>query len=192
MKRTKKHTKKHTARKLLQEATASNKEIKTNETQQEKGLSSSERLSLMIFWGIIISMLIVAINFAVIHLGIPYERWTTTSGALAVVTIYVILYFHMKKRMVDKESINAIHYPNLFALIINVLLSSIYLAHNESTSAEVSKILSQMNISFYSIQGKFFVDLADIVYHIPVMNMGHVYCIIGVIIFCMLRRSFQK
>ena len=40
MKRTKKHTKKHTARKLLQEATASNKEIKTNETQQEKGLSS--------------------------------------------------------------------------------------------------------------------------------------------------------
>lgn len=169
---------------------------------KKQGLSSTERLNLMLLQGGIISIISIMINFSVKYFGtclscffnfnLSYEQWTTVLGIVTVAAINVITYHHYKKRMLTKASRNVLSLANAFALAVNVALSSIYLVFNDNTRLVVAKIVSQINVSIYSFSGKLFIDLATIVKHIPMLNMGHIIYVFGLIVFSMLKKSFNK
>ena len=166
-------------------------QIKNAAIPKKKGLSSGKRLALMMIEGGVISILCLGINFSVLYLGINYTKWTITLGVIAVTTVNAVTYFLFRKKIVSKASRNAIALSNVFALMVNIVISSIYLVFHEEINLAILSTSSQANISPFSISGKLIVDIMTIAKHVPTINAGHIVFVLVLLIYSMMRKALK-
>lgn len=140
--------------------------------------------------------LFIILTVAVIILGclsglvLRQSSWRLTAGFLIVVAADSITHKLYGKRVMVKregvwrnESLQLIANSNLLALVLSIGLAPFYLAHNEVTAKEVSRILDGMSFS----SGNVLTGLSGILQNIPIINSG-----LAVLVVCWLIFAIGK
>ena len=137
---------------------------------KQRNLTRKERTRLFI----ILTAAVVILSCG-IGLLIRDSSWRLTIGLLTVIAVDSFTYMRYGKRIMvkrngiwRKESLQQISTSNLLALVVSILLSSFYLAHNEAAAMEVSRILDGMSFS----SGNILTGLSGILQNVPIINGG--------------------
>lgn len=155
--------------------------------EKNRNLTDNERFRL--FWLLALAVVILGTISNVILMHYPF-KWQFTSGTLIVLTADILAYIMYGERLCVKrktkdgefwlnESGRVISTSNFLSLVITIIISSLYLAHNEEVARLVADILRGMNFD----NGKFILDLTTILQYIPVLNVGLALIVVGWILY---------
>ena len=136
--------------------------------QKTKKLTVNELSSRMWIAAILISFLCYVVYAVLSHYNMNSSKWNITSGLITVSAVNVIVFVLYRNRTSIKKIRRMISRSNYLALVIDLGLSALYLAHNESVKASVWDIVARMSFS----NGKLITDLVAVVQNLPLINPG--------------------
>ena len=142
--------------------------------QKTKKLTGNERSSRMWIAAILISFLCYAVYAVLSYYALNSSKWNITSGLITVSAVNVIMFMLYRKRTGIQKIRRMISRSNYLALVIDLGLSALYLAHNESVKASVWDIVAGMSFS----NGKLITDLVAVLQKLPLINPGLVTIVI--------------
>ena len=106
-------------------------------------LTENERFLLLWIPAILISVLCYAVYSVLPYYDLNSSKWNITSGFITVFAVNIIVFMLYRKRTGIHKIRRMISRSNYLALVIDLGLSALYLAHNESVKASVWDIVVQ-------------------------------------------------